>query len=247
MPDSFKNFERLRYRLSNDMRQIATQGAISDEKKQIPNTIFATIFSAFITEMAFKNESSKRNFVVILLQILSFCIIYIISYTLYNSLILKIIKFFKNWGHKKIDTSPEKMIQIQKDFDNIACDSIFAAQNYMDAFSSIYAVSNANSNISPHNLMTFYFYEIMHYLDTACSKTKDLVDNKKQCIKTMDIAQGVDIYRVENIILIMDDINNFIKKYINFICVNNPEEKHLRNQHDLIKNKLECIKITITE
>ena len=65
--------------------------------------------------------------------------------------------------------------------------------------------------------------------------------------KTMDIAQGVDIYRVENIILIMDDINNFIKKYINFICVNNPEEKHLRNQHDLIKNKLECIKITITE
>lgn len=63
----------------------------------------------------------------------------------------------------------------------------------------------------------------------------------------MATAQGVDIYRVENIILIMDDINIFINKYINFICVQNPQEKHLRNQHHLIEDKLERIKITITK
>ena len=86
MTDSFKNFERLRYRLSNDMREIAlnTKGNSDDIRGQISNTIFATIFSAFISEVAFNDIGNKCNIRMIVLQILAFCLVYIASYITYD-------------------------------------------------------------------------------------------------------------------------------------------------------------------
>ena len=171
MINSFKNFERLRYRLSNDMREIAldTKGNADDIKGQISNTIFATIFSAFITEIAFKDNETGYNLGIVFLLILIFCSIYIVSYIAYNFLYNIFVTAWNKRKVNKIDNSADTMKQIQKDFDNIACDSILIAKDYIDAFS---ALSNDDSNKS---LKTFYFYEIMHYIDTACEKTKELV------------------------------------------------------------------------
>ena len=58
MIDSFKNFERLRYRMSTDIKNIITESnnKSNDVKAEISNTVFATIFSALVTEGAFNLE-----------------------------------------------------------------------------------------------------------------------------------------------------------------------------------------------
>ena len=85
MIDSFKNFERLRYRLSNDMRELASDSKENSDslKGQISNTVFATIFSAFITEVALKDNGNGYDFCMIMKMITVFVIIYITSYILY--------------------------------------------------------------------------------------------------------------------------------------------------------------------
>jgi len=237
MIDSFKNFERLRYRLSNDMREIAldTKGNADEIKGQISNTIFATIFSAFITEIAFKDNETGYNLGMIALQILIFCIIYIVSYIAYNFLYNVVVTAWNKRKVNKIDNGAETMKQIQKDFDNIACDSILVAKSYLDAFS---ALSNDASNKS---LKTFYFYEIMHYLDTACEKTKELVQYKSECIRTTQTASGVDIFRVSNLLNIIKEIDTFLDNQFNTICNGNPQLSAIQHQHKQIKKKIEFI------
>lgn len=237
MIDSFKNFERLRYRLSNDMREIAscTSGNADDVKGQISNTIFATIFSAFITEIALKDNGNEYNICMLVFQIFIFCIVYIVSYIAYNYLYNIISSARKKRKVNKLDTSTTKMIQIQKDFDNIACDSILVAKSYIDAFNSL------SNNASTQSLKTFYFYEVMHYLDTASEKTKELVEFKNECIRTLQTASGVDIYRVVNLKNIMREINMFLNNELNNICNGNPDKQAIQYQYNQIKDKLNYI------
>lgn len=237
MIDSFKNFERLRYRLSNDMRKIAsnTKGNVDDIKGQISNTIFATIFSAFITEIAFKDDGNGYDICMIVFQIFIFCLVYIISYIAYNFFYNIISTVWKKRKVNKLDISTTKMIQIQKDFDNIACDSILVAKNYMDAFNTL---PNSASNQS---LKTFYFHEIMHYLDTAYEKTKELVEFKTECIRTMQTASGVDIYRVVNLKNIMKEINTFLNNEFNNIYNTDPQKQAIQYQYNQIIGKINYI------
>ena len=241
MIDSFKNFERLRYRLSNDMREIAldTKGNADKIKGQISNTIFATIFSAFITEIAFNENETGYNLGMIALQILIFCFIYIASYIIYNYLYNILVTAWNKRKVNKIDNSANTMKQIQKDFDNIACDSILVAKGYLDAFS---ALSNSDSNKS---LKTFYFYEIMHYLDTACEKTKELVQYKSECIRTIQTASGVDVFRVSNLLNIIKEIDTFLDINFNAICTDNPQLQAIQHQHKQLKKKIEFIETNL--
>lgn len=237
MVDSFKNFERLRYRLSNDMREISldTKGNANEIKGQISNTIFATIFSAFITEIAFNNNSAEYNLGMISLQILIFCFIYIASYIIYNYLYNILITEWHKRKVNKIDNSEATIRQIQKDFDNIACDSILVAKGYLDAF-------NALPNISPNkSIKTFYFYEVMHYLNTACEKTRDLVQNKSECIRTINTASGVDIFRVSNLLNIIKEVDIFLDVNFKTICNGNPQLQAIQHQYEQIKKKIEFI------
>ena len=158
MIDSFKNFERLRYRLSNDMRELASDSKENSDslKGQISNTVFATIFSAFITEVALKDNGNGYDFCMIMKMITVFVIIYITSYILYGFLYNKIMKIWKARKIYSINSGMDKMIQIQKDFDNIACDSILVARGYRNAYDEL---ENIPSN---KTLKIFYYYEIMH-------------------------------------------------------------------------------------
>lgn len=241
MIGSFKNFERLRYRLSNDMREIAldTKGNTDEIKGQISNTIFATIFSAFITEIAFKDNEIGYNLGTVSLLILIFCFVYIVSYITYNFLYNILVAAWNKRKVNKIDNSADTMKQIQKDFDNIACDSILVAKGYLDAFSTL---SNNDLNKS---LKTFYFYEIMHYLDTACEKTKELVQYKSECIRTIQTASGVDIFRVSNLLNIIKEIDIFLDVNFNTICAGNQQLQAIQHQHKQIKKKIEFIRINL--
>lgn len=138
-----------------------------------------------------------------------------------------------------IDSSMSKKIQIQKDFDNIACDSILMARGYRNAFKEL--------EESPENktLKVFYYYEIMHYLDVACVKTKHLVENKESCIRTIDKAIGVDIFRVVNIEKMMQELDVFLVEEFPNICDDENQIKAVQYQQKAIKKKIEYIKNNI--
>lgn len=237
MINSYKNFERLRYRISNDMKDIYLKNKIrsDDIKEQISNTIFATIFSAFVTEVAFRNIDLNKSLITTLLLITIFVFIYIISYALYNMIFNKLMTFINSRKLGTIDTSVEKMIQIQKDFDNIACDSMLLCNNYNIEF------ENLIYNEENRNLKTMYYYEILHYLDTACEKTLELVKNKNDCIRTLDKALGVDIFRVINLLNIAKELEIFLDKNSNYIFINNNQKEAINFQINSLKEKIRNI------
>ena len=241
MIDSFKNFERLRYRLSNDMRELASDNKENSDslKGQMSNTVFATIFSAFITEVALKDNGNGYDFCMIMKMITVFVIIYITSYILYGFLYNKIMKIWKARKIYSINSGMDKMIQIQKDFDNIACDSILVARGYRNAYDEL---ENIPSN---KTLKIFYYYEIMHYLDVSCEKTEDLIKHKENCIRTMDEAIGVDIFRVVNIKSMMEELDGFLEGEFNNLCVDEHQKVAIQYQREQLKTKIGHIRESV--
>lgn len=237
MINSFKNFERLRYRIFNDIKSLVADSKSSNEsmREEISNTIFATVFSAFITEVAFNNEEMVK-WCAICEMILIFVVVYIVSYLLYNLVHNKLVIFWEERKFHTIDKNVTAMIQIQKDFDNIACDSILVARDFKAAF------ENLRNLEEDRNLKAFYLFEIMHYLGTACEKTKDLVSNKQQCIRTLAESEGVDVFRVENIIKIMQEMDEFLDRNLVVLYDYEEQKEAIEFQHNLIKRLIEKIK-----
>lgn len=242
MIESFKNIERLRYRLSSDMEKLLSdnKGKTDDMKEQISNTVFAAIFSAFITEVAIggneENYITGINIAVIILKILIFIILYVLSYKAYNFLRIKRNKWSELRSLKRVDTGEKAMLQIQKDFDNIACDSILVAREYKDLFVDL------THNAENKSLKTFYYYEVMHYLATACEKTVSLVKNKEKCVRTSQEATGVDEYRIINIKDIMEEIRDFLQSEFANICGGAVLEEDIRYQFEQIAKEIEYVK-----
>lgn len=238
MIDSFKNFERLRYRLSNDINKIATESQKNTEsvRGQISNTVFATMFSAFITEIALGSNEGTIDACLAIKLCLLFIIIYVVSYNVYNLLSTFFIERRNNRAIHSTSKGMKELIQIQKDFDNIACDSILMAREYRSAFDAL------TDELKNKSLKIFYYYEILHYLDVACDKTECLLEHKKDCVRTMDEATGVDIFRVINIKNMMIELDVFLDNEYDTVDDEGLEKEAVTYQHDEVKKKIEKIK-----
>ncbi len=97
MINLFKNFERLRYRISNDIKELVTDSKsnLDNIKEELSNAIFATVFSAFVTEVAFNASSETIDWCSIIKMIAIFILLYIVSYGLYSFFYPRIIAFLK--------------------------------------------------------------------------------------------------------------------------------------------------------
>lgn len=237
MVNSFKNFERLRYRISTDIKKIVIDSKSNSEcmKDEISTTVFSTVFSAFLTEIAFNSNKDTFNGFEVIALIILFIIVYIFSFNLYKLFFRRIAVFIRDRRIHTIDKDMDTMIQIQKDFDNIACDSILVAKDYKLEYKRL---ENDESN---KNLKIFYYYEIMHYLATACEKTTDLVKNKEKCIRTLSESEGVDVFRVINIINIMQELDKFLDDNIGLLNGNNVQKDAVSFQHNQIKTMIRDI------
>ncbi len=91
--------------------------------------------------------------------------------------------------------------------------------------------NSLEDNESNKNLKVFCYFEIMHYLMTACEKTKALVKNKEKCIKTLDESEGVDTFRVINILNIMQELDDFLDNNLEIIQDYNDQEEAIKYQH----------------
>lgn len=184
-----------------------------DIKKELSNTIFATVFSAFITEIAFSDNVTEFGIKNIVLNITIFVIVYVVSYWGYNKSVEKISQYILQRRIHETAPTMRDSIEIQKDFDNIACDSIIVAKEFQEEFIA-----------SENNLKKFYYFEVLHYIETASEKTQKLVENRN-CIRSADNEFGVDIFRIRNAVKLMEESVEFLKENFENVCKNDKEEE----------------------
>lgn len=246
MIDSYKNIERLRYRINKDLQKLYekirqnTASQMEEYVKDSFSALIAGIAGLFITQRTFdsfknffikciskfivdncKLQNSIADFITILVSILVLCIVAF----LLNKAIVAICKMRK---HSKGE-GPDPTDYV-KEFDNIACDSILAAIEYKELY-----MDKKNGN--EKNL---YYIEIVHYLTVACEITARLMENPKNIRSDFNVY-GVDGYRIHNIKEIMDELSTFLKAHIKTLSISLADKKEIDDQLKKIDTILQQI------
>lgn len=236
MVDSFKNFERLRYRLSSDINHNVDElrNDSAESRNSVVNSILAIIFSAFFSEVAVGLTFDISNLWKELVRICAFVILYIISYYSCKRILEKRdMKNKENEGKEGSSDTFTGVNQCVKDFDNIACDSVLLAKGYMTEV----------LEVKDHLLQQFYYYEIMHYIETANTKINSLMINKAECIKRPEKASGVELFRLDNILDMEEEIYKFLKNHLDtFIGEKNSDYKTIEERLKTIKDQIKDFK-----
>lgn len=201
-----------------------------DIKKELSNTIFATVFSAFITKMAFSDNVTEFSIKNVVFNIIMFVAVYVASYLGYNKIIEKITRYALQRKIHETNPTMRDSIEIQKDFDNIACDSIIVAKEFQEEFIA-----------SKDNLKKFYYFEVLHYIEVASEKTKKLVENKS-CIRSADNEFGVDIFRIKNAVELMEESMAFLNDNFENVCKNDKDKKLIEFRLKQVCKLIEKIK-----
>lgn len=246
MIDSFKNIERLRYRINSDLNEIKhsldnkTEAEYEGILIQIPSAIMSAMVAGLITNSEMK--CVKELFVQLLEKVLPFQIINqilgyiflylicVIIYFLFFTIVKNILKLYakKAKGHRIVN---QTKINFQKEFDNIACDSIFVAYEYKNEYES--------EKIKSVNLKTFYFLEILHYVEKACFTTRDLCMYKDEYMKIHGRLDGVDVYRVYNMVAMMQELLEYIESEYKKININKKYKYQIQFSISLISKTIE--------
>ena len=216
MIDSYKNIERLRYRINLDLKEIKEE-VENDSLSWIHNivteffsAIIASLISCVLTSSSVPlinskflpalNDSEDNSLLGDVLFIVFIILLYIIFTFVIYCILNKTIK-------RRIRTQQKKeknKKNLQKEFDNIACDSIVAAYEYIEL------IKNNKGNV----LGTFYFFEVIHYVEQTVNILVKLSKFNDTYLKTDNKATGIEIYRLNNvkdiIKKILDDLNLYI-------------------------------------
>ncbi len=219
---SFKNIERLRYRIYSDNRKFRIEdGKITSN---ISKTIISTIISAFVTfvtgfMLAEKTVDSpfvdllkeKIGWDALLFLGMLFIIIFFMAlfFLIYFVPVgIKATRMFHIYYVK----SDEPDSEIIKKYDNIACDSILIAWEYMEALEANLAV------VKPGYLSKNYYFEALHYLCTAYKFTK-MVINHNACLQKQGRDEGIEYFRFVNNLKMMSVLKNFLENNKNVVDV----------------------------
>lgn len=241
MIDSYKNVERLRYRMNRDIVTLYSdikktnneQRALFVEEcfSAVASSIAALFltqelflpFKTYISQLgnSFFNKTIPEGILNIIALVISMALLIFVAVFI-NWIILKIKKGKEKREPEGIDT-----IDHIKEFDNIACDSVFVAIDYKNAF----------LGTNDDNVKTLLFFEIVHYLKTACDITKKLCENEGN-IKSPSNITGVDLYRIHNIKDVMNDLYVFIASKEDDIYITPEDKDTLKKQLDGIKGQL---------
>lgn len=161
MIDSYKNFERLRYRLSKDLGDIKesidknSSTWYEEMLTQMSSATISALIAGAITTSEFnsvknyfvdflKKHIKKETLIIVLgwtISIIVFLLIYVLIF-LFFKFLLKLIK--RHNRNKKIYEQAKE--DFQKKFDNIACDSIYVAIEYRTAYMDNLTNRNISNN-----------------------------------------------------------------------------------------------------
>lgn len=246
MIDSYKNIERLRYRLNKDLLAIYEDIKKDNTEQRVMfidecfSAVASSFAALFFSQSTFepmrkilrqiyelwKGETASEEFGAILTSVLSVVLLIFISVQI-NKLLLALKRRKRNKGPEGRDT-----IDYIKEFDNIACDSIFAAIEYKKLY---FVTKDVNEK-------TLYYLETVHYLETASIITKKLCFNQLN-IKSSNNVLGVDIYRIHNLKSIMITICKFLKDENEKLALDFEDKKEIKKQLKSVEKEIMEINI----
>lgn len=138
-------------------------------------------------------------------------------------------------------------INYRKEFDNITCDSIYVAFEYRKEYENLLKRTedlNEKGELTDDlktidNLKTFCFYEIMHYLESACTITRNLCLYSKTYINTDNRkVDGVELYRIHNMISLIEDTLKFMQEQSGTITIDSKDKDRLDENLEKIESIL---------
>lgn len=244
--DSYKNIERLRYRIHNDLVMLGEEIKNNTNEQ---NSIFieecfsaiaSTIAALFLAEGTFdplKNlllAIGKKILghsipeVVISIVAMVLCMLFLLLLSVQiNKILLKLKKKKRVKRIEGHDTT-----DYVKEFDNIACDSIFVSLEYRYAY----------EDSDKPNEKILFFIEVVHYLETAVDKTVKLCENSNN-LRTSQNVKGVDVFRVHSIKTVMLDLCVFLNQEINKISMESYDKAALQKRIEKINVRINSINV----
>ena len=91
-------------------------------------------------------------------------------------------------------------------------------------------------------LKTFYFFEVIYYLKIAILKTNKLFEIPSKCINTPSTSENIDMYRIVNVLDMMDSIYGYIEKNYDGIKDHNEYRNMIEIQIGKVESDIKMIK-----
>lgn len=249
MIESYKNFERLRYRLNSDLIEIGdaidknASSRFDELMNQFTSGIISAIAASIITETSFgsfKDWLKCTISIFINYNILVIILGWVLSIGLYIVICVCLFLFINKvhfWGKRIVDKKKpikQKETNYQKQFDNIACDSILVAMEYIH-------ILNTNREMSVVNQI-FYVTECAHYLEKASEVTAELCQYKDKYVK-INRVEGIDVYRIHLMKNALNEVNHDLKLQIEKLSIADEDKSALENVTNSISMNAEKINI----
>ena len=227
---SFKNTELFRYfvrvDLNNGIDKILKQNKSSFSL--IAGSIFSGSFSILGTYFGMK-EIEYSSFCKIVITSALFTLLFVIGMGLFKVFIF-LGSFIYNAVKKEKTPSKTKVKELIDNFDHIACDNILISQNFINAY---------NDKNTPIFLKEFYFYEVVYYTNVSLSIIQKLIYNKNLCINDKNNTNRIHLFRLENVLFMINDIYEFIDDNKEKIGVDTVLQPSVNNMVAELYNKLD--------
>lgn len=233
MIDSYKNFERLRYRINKDIKLLIDKLEKNNEEQrnvyvdECFSAIASSIAAFFFTQSTFGTFRNVINeiWIKVIKRNISWTASTIITSVLCLIILILVsnrINAILHWAkRKRQNKGPEGKDNINyvKEFDNIACDSLIVSLEYKQMF----------LQAKEKNEKTLYYLEILHYVETACEIMEKLCKDSSNIRSTSNVF-GVYTYRIHNAKKIMHDLKRFMEKEISGIKLAADDKAEIESQ-----------------
>lgn len=227
---SFKNIELLRYyvgiNFEKNFRAFVKQN--EEKNEQLASTIFSTALSLIASFLSTKYMQILSVPLYVAIILLVFVVGFIISYNVYICAYRKIQRTKKGLKKYKHKTSAIEIKEMIDSFDHIACDNVLVAKEFMQHF-------DPESDLG---LSTFYYFEIIYYAKTSIKKALKILNNSSNCINSRDKTDAIDLFRIENMCVILEEILLFISNHKGEISIDEKMRPSLDHQVSLLKKDI---------
>lgn len=234
MFSSFKNTELFRYFIRVDLNRgidkILQQN--NSNYNLIAGSIFSGSFSILGTYYSI-NQSNYSLFMNLFIGTLIFIGLFIIGILIYQA-ITKIWRTIRNHFSKEKGPSKVEIKEYIDNFDHIACDNILISQSFMESYQ--------NEEKLTQHMKEFYFYEIMYYTKVSMQIINALFVYSHLCINDRHNTNRVHLYRIINILNMIDEIILFLKNNSEKIQLESNMKLSLDNELLELASSLENLK-----
>jgi hypothetical protein len=247
MIDSYKNVERLRYRIYKDLVSLSKDIRRDNEEQSIVfrDECFCALASA-IAALSFSNATfdSLNDFIGCIFkglfkknapEFLTSIITASIGIVMVLGIAIPLNKFLVWKKIKKRNRHPEgkDTTDYIKEFDNIACDSVIVALEYKELY---YGTKDGKER-------TLYYLETLHYLDSGTVILDKLCSDSANIRKPEDNELGVDIFRIHNMKDVMTELYDFLEheRRGNNLVLSDDDKNGIRKNMEKICKRLDAI------